>query len=155
MCHGKCGTSDCVIHKKPSAKSNITKSIEDGGTHIPASWGDCISVRQASPMLDRLHPRESPDTHFYRRLSGPQHQPGHKGVKKNLHPSDTWDRIWAIQSIVKRLAAWATWPIRIYTYLTSNKFTLLKLSPIHCCTLLTYSYDIINNFCQVLQHWLT
>ena len=32
-------------------------------------------------------PRENPGTHFCRRLSRPQDQPGHEGAKKNLHPS--------------------------------------------------------------------
>ena len=58
--------------------------------------------RVASPMLGRLYrPRESLQYSFYRRLSGPQGQSGHEGVKKNLHPSDTW----AIQPIAKHLAA--------------------------------------------------
>ena len=35
---------------------------------------------------------------FYRRLSGPQDQSGHEGVKKNLHPSDTRDRTRAVQA---------------------------------------------------------
>ena len=60
----------------------------------------------ASPTLDHLYPQFS----FYR-LSRPQDQSGHGGVKKNLHPSYTRDRTRAIQSVAKRLAAWDTWPI--------------------------------------------
>ena len=60
----------------------------------------------ASPTHSRLHPRYS----FYRRLSGPQDYSGHQGVKRNLHPSDTRDRIRAVQPVAKHLAAWATWP---------------------------------------------
>ena len=55
-------------------------------------------------------PEEIPRYSFYRRLSGPQGQSGHEGVKNNLHPSDTRDRTRAVQPVVKRLAAWATWP---------------------------------------------
>ena len=42
-------------------------------------------------------PGEIPRYSFYRRLSGPQGQSGHEGVKKNLHPSDTRDRTRAVQ----------------------------------------------------------
>ena len=35
-------------------------------------------------------PEESPRYSFYRRLSGPQDQSGHEGVKKNLHPSKNY-----------------------------------------------------------------
>ena len=69
--------------------------------------------RVASPMLGRLYPRESTRCSFYRRLSGPQDQSGHEGVKKKLHPSDIRDRTRAVQPVVKRLAAWPTWPIII------------------------------------------
>ena len=55
-------------------------------------------------------PGEIPRYSFYRRLSGPQGQSGHEGVKKNLHPSETRDRTRAVQPAAKRLAAWATWP---------------------------------------------
>ena len=51
--------------------------------------------RVASPTLDRLYPEESHRYSFHRRLSVPQDQSGHEGVKKNLHPSDTRDRIQA------------------------------------------------------------
>ena len=64
--------------------------------------------RVASPMLGHLYPRGKPPGTHFRRLSGPQDQSGHEGVKKNLHPSDTR----AIQPLVKRLAAWATCPTR-------------------------------------------
>ena len=67
----------------------------------------------ASPTLGRLYPGEIPRYSFYRRLSVPQDQSGHEGVKKNLHPSDTRDRTRAVQPLVKRLAAWATWPIKV------------------------------------------
>ena len=40
----------------------------------------------ASLTLGRLYPGEIPRYSFYRRLSGPQGQSGHEGVKKNLHP---------------------------------------------------------------------
>ena len=56
-------------------------------------------------------PGEIPRYSFYRRLSGPQGQSGHEGVKKNLRPSDTRDRTRADQPVAKRLAACATWPI--------------------------------------------
>ena len=42
-------------------------------------------------------PREGPWYSFYRGLSGPQDQSGQEGVKKNIHPSDTRDRTWAVQ----------------------------------------------------------
>ena len=54
----------------------------------------------ASPMLNRLYPREIPRYSFYRRLTGPQDQSGHKGVKKNLHSSDTQDRTRVMQPII-------------------------------------------------------
>ena len=62
----------------------------DAGVHIftAAALG---RGRVASPMLSQLYPRYS----FYRTLSGPQHQPGYEGMKKNLHPSDTL----AVQSV--------------------------------------------------------
>ena len=41
-------------------------------------------------------PGKSPGYSFYRRLSGPQDQSEHKGVKKNLHPSDTRDKTQAV-----------------------------------------------------------
>ena len=58
-----------------------------------------------------LTPGEIPRYSFYRRLSEPQDQSGHEGVKKNLHPSDTRDRTRAVQPVAKRLAACATWSI--------------------------------------------
>ena len=57
--------------------------------------------RVAKPMLGHFYPQESPLYSFYRRLSGPQDQSGHEGVKKNLHPFDTW----IVQPVAKRLAA--------------------------------------------------
>ena len=48
--------------------------------------------RVASPMLGRLCQQGKHQYSFYRRLSGPQHQCGDEGVKKNLHNSDTRDR---------------------------------------------------------------
>ena len=69
--------------------------------------------RVASPTLGRLYPGRIPRYSFYRRLSGPQGQFGHEGVKKNLHPSDTRDRTRAVQPIAQRLAAWVTWPTLI------------------------------------------
>ena len=44
--------------------------------------------RVASPTLGRLYPGEIPRYSLYRRLSGPQGQSGHEGMKKNLHPSE-------------------------------------------------------------------
>ena len=76
-----------------------------GSTYTKLGWG-----MMASPTLGRLYPEQIPRYSFYRRLSGPQDQSGHEGVKKNLHPSDTWDRTQAFQPIAKRLAAWATGP---------------------------------------------
>ena len=61
--------------------------------------------RVASQTLGCLYPEESPRYSFYRRLSGPQDQSGHKGAKKNLHPSDTRDRTRVIQPVAQRLAA--------------------------------------------------
>ena len=49
-------------------------------------------------------PEESPRYSFYRRLSVPQDQSGHEGAKKNLHPSDIWDRTRAVQPLTQRLA---------------------------------------------------
>ena len=37
-------------------------------------------------MLNRLYPGEIPRYSFYRRLTGPQGQSGHEGMKKNLQP---------------------------------------------------------------------
>ena len=51
-----------------------------------------VDARVASPTLGRLCPRYS----YYSRLSGPQEQSGYEGVKKNLHHSDTRDRIRAV-----------------------------------------------------------
>ena len=42
---------------------------------------------------------ERPSTH--RMLDGPQEQPGHEGVNKNMHTSDSWDRPRAVQPVVK------------------------------------------------------
>ena len=64
----------------------------------------------ASPTLGRLYPKESPRYSFYRRLSEPNDQSGHEGVKKNLHTSDTRDQTRAVQPVAKRLATCATWP---------------------------------------------
>ena len=50
--------------------------------------------RVASSMFGHFYPWGKPQYSFYRRPSGPQDQSGHKGVKKNLHPSDTQDRPW-------------------------------------------------------------
>ena len=58
-------------------------------------------------------PGEIPQYSFYRRLSEPQGQSGHEGVKKNLHSSYTRDRTRAVQPVAKRLAAWATWLARL------------------------------------------
>ena len=60
--------------------------------------------RVASPTLGSLYPQEKPPRFsFYRRLSGPQDQSGHE-VKKNLHPTDIWNRTRAVQPAAKRLA---------------------------------------------------
>ena len=61
--------------------------------------------RVASPTLGRFTPGEISRYSFYRRLSGPQDQSGHGGVKENLHPSDIRDRTRALQPVVKLLAA--------------------------------------------------
>ena len=55
-------------------------------------------VKVASSMICQLYPQYS----FYRRLSGPQNQSGHKGVKRNLLPSNTRDKTWAIQPVAQR-----------------------------------------------------
>ena len=60
--------------------------------------------RVASPTIGRLYHRETPQYSFCRRLSGPQDQSGHEGVKKNLHPSDTWDQTWVVQPVARHLA---------------------------------------------------
>ena len=61
----------------------------------------------ASSTPDRLYSRvKVPHRNsFYRRLSGPQDNSGHGGVKKNLHPSDTRDRTRTVQPLAKCLAA--------------------------------------------------
>ena len=61
---------------------------------------------------------------FDRRLSGPQDQSGCEGVKEYLHPSDTWDRTRAVQPVVKRLVAWATWPTLHAFYFQNCDFFL-------------------------------
>ena len=50
-------------------------------------------------------------------------------MKKNLHPSDTWDRTRAIQPVAKHLAACATWPIHSWSkhLLNSSRFHPLHL----------------------------
>ena len=65
--------------------------------------------RVTSPTLAAYTPGESPQYSFYSRLSGSQDQSEH-GVKKTLNPSDTRDRNRVVQPIIKRLAAWPTWP---------------------------------------------
>ena len=57
--------------------------IHSHGTRMRQDGQSC--TRPPSP------PGKFPGTHFYRRLSGPQDQSGHEGVKKNLHRSDTRD----------------------------------------------------------------
>ena len=71
--------------------------------------------RLACSRLGRFYPGEITRYSFYRRLSEPQDQPGHEGVKKNLHVSDTQDRTRAIQPAVKRLGAWASRKTHYYT----------------------------------------
>ena len=46
----------------------------------------------ASPAVGPFTPGERPLYSFYRRLSGPQDQSGHEGVKKNLNSSDSRHR---------------------------------------------------------------
>ena len=66
------------------------------------SYGVCHGlVLRSAAFISEKGPRHS----FYRRLSGPQDQSGHDGMKKNLHTSDTWDRSRAVQPVAKRLAA--------------------------------------------------
>ena len=60
--------------------------------------------RMANTTLSCLYPRGKHPLLIYIRLSGPQDQSGHKGVKKNLHLYDTWDPTQAVQPIAKRLA---------------------------------------------------
>ena len=64
-------------------------------------------MRQGGQSYARppLPPGKFPRYSFYRRLSGPQDQSGHEGVKKNLDPSDTRHRTRAVQPAAKRLAA--------------------------------------------------
>ena len=50
----------------------------------------------AGPKLSRLYLQGKPLVLIYRRLSGPQNQSEHEGVKKNLYPSNTQDRTRAI-----------------------------------------------------------
>ena len=54
--------------------------------------------RVVNPTLGRFYPWYS----FYMWLSGPQDQYGHKGAKKNLHPSDNHDRTWTGQPLELR-----------------------------------------------------
>ena len=60
--------------------------------------------RVASPTLGHLYPNGKAQNSFYRKLSGPQDQSGHKGVKENLHTSDSWDLTQAVQPVPKHLA---------------------------------------------------
>ena len=83
-------------------------------------------------MLGHIFPWESLWYSFYRRMSGPQDQSGHEGVKKNVHPFDTWDRTRAVQPVAKHLAVWATWPIVAWRYNTVNIETMKLLNI--CCT---------------------
>ena len=83
-------------------------------------------------MLGHIFPWESLWYSFYRRMRGPQDQSGHEGVKKNVHPFDTWDRTRAVQPVAKHLAVWATWPIVAWRYNTVNIETMKLLNI--CCT---------------------
>ena len=78
-------------------------------------------------------PRESPWYSFYRRLSGPQDQSGHEGVKKNLHPSNTRDPTWVIQPIAQHLATTITIPLPLLINRASivhrEGFHILSLEP--------------------------
>ena len=72
-------------------------------------------------LLGHWIPRgKPPGTHF---IGGWVGQSGHEGVKKNLHPSDTRDRTRAVQPVVKRLAAWATWPTKLNPWYYSSEET--------------------------------
>ena len=84
------------------------------GPHIPPWHYEEVGwlVLRSAAFTPRGHLRYS----FYKRLSGPQDRFGLWGMKKNLYPSDTRDRTWAIQPVVKRLATWATWPTLFSCY---------------------------------------
>ena len=69
-------------------------------------------------------PGESPRYSFYTRLSGPQDQSGHEGVKKDLHPSDTRDRARTVQSVVVVVVAAAFVEIQSQTHWTARSRAL-------------------------------
>ena len=65
-----------------------------------------VRGRVASPMLGHLYPCGNSGTQFTRGWVDPRTCLDMKEWRKI---SDTQDRTWAIQLIVKHLAAWATW----------------------------------------------
>ena len=90
--------------------------------------------RVASPMLSHLYPGKAPGTHFIGGWVDPRTSLDTKGVKKNLYPSDTQDRTWAIQPVAKHLTAWAT--LLTVLYLNSkllNTFLFWYLKSTHQC----------------------
>ena len=76
----------------------------DARVHINTAMalGNC---RLASPMLSHLNPQGKPPVLIFREAEWIQDQSGHKGVKKNLHPSNTQVQTWAILPVDKHLAA--------------------------------------------------
>ena len=95
-------------HKKTTVKDIPIICHEDPrgcgckGAHTyvytATALGKC---RVASPTPGRLYPRYS----YYNRLSGLQEQSGYEGVKKISTPP-------APGPVAKRLAVWATWPLK-------------------------------------------
>ena len=107
-------TRSMTRNTKYKVKVNVSllqamKTHGECGTRVHIFAATAVGRRRlASPTLGRLYPlRESPGRlySFYRRLNGPQNHSGHGGMKKNLHPFDTRDRIRTLQPITKRLAA--------------------------------------------------
>ena len=77
-------------HSVYKAKVSPLQTMKSTGD-VDARVDICIATalrrgRVDSPTLGRLYPGESPRFSFYKRLSGPQDQSGHEGVKKNLQP---------------------------------------------------------------------
>ena len=76
----------------------------DAGVHIFTAT-TLSRGKVASHTLGRFSPGESSRYSFYGRLSGPQGQSGHEGVKKILHPSDTRYRTRVVRPVAKRPTA--------------------------------------------------
>ena len=70
------------------------------------SWDTRVHIYTSTAFIGRcIVASPTHGRHYPRRLSGPQNQTGHEGVKKNLQPYNTQDRTRAVQPVAKRLAA--------------------------------------------------